>query len=105
MTQLRFTLYTVNPSNRPLVKWLDNLPLPLSDLRSTATDPGFDPKNPHSHSAGVLRDGWHIHQAGCLVIAESRQLFAGERFAISLEPLLTVAAFCQAQRVMTTSQG
>jgi hypothetical protein len=105
MTQLRFTLYTVNPSNRPLVKWLDNLPLPLSDLKTTATDPGFDPKNPHSHSAGVLTDVWHIHRAGCLVIAESRQLFTGERFAISLEPLLTVAAFCQAQRVMATSRG
>src|SRR5712691_3942924 len=105
MTQLRFTLYTVNPSNRPLVKWLDNLPLPLSDLKSTATDPGFDPKNPHSHSAGVLRDVWHIHQAGCLVIAETRQLFAGERFAISLEPLLTIAALCRSQSAMTTSQG
>jgi hypothetical protein len=104
MTQLRFTLYTVNPSNRPLVRWLDNPLLPLSDLKSTATDPGFDPKNPHSHSAGVLINGWHIHQAGCLVIAESRHLFAGERFAISLEPLVTVAAFCQAQRVMATSQ-
>src|SRR6266581_1165187 len=69
MTQLRFTLYTVNPSNRPLVRWLDNPPLPLSDLKSTATDPGFDPKNPHSHSAGILQDAWHIHQAGCLVIA------------------------------------
>ena len=87
MLQPRFTLYTVNPSNRPLINWLDGLPLPLSDLKPTASDPGFDPHNPQAHSAGVLKDVWHIHKTGCLVIAESRQLFEGERFAISLEPV------------------
>jgi hypothetical protein len=87
MTQPRFKLYTVNHSNRPLIEWLDYLPLPLSDLKPSAADPGFDPKNPQSHSAGILSDGWQVHKTGCLVIAESQQLSEGERFAISLEPI------------------
>ena len=85
--QLRFTLYTVNLSNRPPVNWLDGLPLPLSDVRPSATDPGFDPDNPHSHRAGILSDEWQRHRTGCLVIAESQHLSEGERFAISLEPI------------------
>jgi hypothetical protein len=96
MAQLRFTLYTVDEGKRPPVKWLENVPLPLTHLN--AREAGLDSESQRSPSAGVLIDVWQIHQRGCLVIAESRQLLAGERFAISMGPLWKVVSSQDEQR-------
>jgi hypothetical protein len=96
MAQLRFTLYTVDESKQPPVKWLENVPLPLTHLN--AREAGLDSESQRSPSAGLLIDVWQIHQSGCLVIAETRQLLAGERFAISMEPLFTVVGSQEEQR-------
>jgi len=96
MAQLRFTLYTVDESKRPPVKWLENVPLPLTHLN--AKEAGLNSESQRSPSAGLLIDVWQIHQRGCLVIAESRQLLEGQRFAISMEPLWRVAGSQNEQR-------
>jgi len=96
MAQLRFTLYTVDEGKRLPVKWLEKVPLPFTHLN--AREAGLDSESQRSPSAGVLIDVWQIHQRGCLVIAETRQLLAGERFAISMEPLWTVVGSQNEQR-------
>lgn len=103
MAQLRFTLYTVDESKRPPVKWLENVPLPLTHLN--AREAGLNSKSQRSPSAGLLIDVWQIHQRGCLVIAESRQLLEGERFAISMEPLWRVVGPQNEQSSNVRSSG
>jgi hypothetical protein len=102
MAQLRFTLYIVDPGKRPKIEWLDNVPLPISCLKVNARESeGGSMSQP---SAGLLIDVWQIHQSGCLVIAESRQLLAGERFAISMEPIWKVVSSHYEQSVMCIAQ-
>ncbi|HJX89027.1 MAG TPA: hypothetical protein VJ372_00950 [Pyrinomonadaceae bacterium] len=104
MAQLRFTLYIVEPGKRPKIEWLDNAPLPVSRLKANARESKGGSMSQHSPSAGVLIDVWQIHQSGCLVIAESRELVAGERFAISMEPLWKVVSSHDEQRVLCKAQ-
>ncbi len=104
MAQLRFTLYIVEPGKRPKIEWLDKVPLPVSRLTANARESEGGSMSQHSPSAGVLIDVWQKHQNGCLVIAESRQLLAGERFAISMEPLWKVVSSHDGQSVTCRAQ-
>jgi hypothetical protein len=104
MAQLRFTLYIVDPGKRPKIEWLDNVPLAVSCLKVNARESEGGSMSQQLPSAGVLIDVWQIHQSGCLVIAESRQLLAGERFAISMEPLRKVVSSHYEQSVACIAQ-
>jgi hypothetical protein len=104
MAQLRFTLYVVDPAERPKIEWLDNVPLAVSCLKVNARQSEGGSMSQQLPSAGVLIDVWQAHPSGCLVIAESRQLLAGERFAISMEPLRKVVSSHYEQSVACIAQ-
>jgi hypothetical protein len=86
MAQLEFRLYKVDENDRPSIKWLDDPPLPLSDVKAAAKAVGIN-LQPNSYSVGIIKADWHAHQSGCLVVAESPELSIGEWFAVSLEPV------------------
>ena len=104
MAQLRFTLYIVDPGKRPKIEWLDNVPQAISCLKVNARESESTSMSQLSPCAGVLADVWRMHQSGCLVFAESRQLLAGERFAISTEPIRKIVSSHDKQSVMCRAQ-